>query len=555
MKPLQRRRSHGSAFSQFSRVLGALVGVAIASSQGHAAFTGRTLVASGLSAPMFTTHAPGDPSRLFIAERGTTVSNVTTANIRVLDLTTGALLATPYLSIPNITTSGEGGLLGMAFHPDFQSNGKFYVYVTVNDSDPNSAFTSHIREYTAPSPTSNTANPTPRPIMQWLQTPQTNHKGGFIGFSPNDDYLYIMSGDGGGGNDQGTGHTEPGGNAQDITNNFFGKVLRIDVDSDDFTENTPADMARNYGIPHDLLEGSVIATPGNPFAPDHPGENDPAGDNEVWAYGLRNPFRAGFDRATGDLWIGDVGQGRREEIDFQPGTSAGGENYQWRAREGFIQTPSVGGPAPAGSTLPIWDYKQPDSPDITAADAGFTGETVIGGVPYRGPDPTLQGVYFFTDTASNQIWTLRRPNGTQPLDVDNVTSMLPANTGSPNSPVAISEDANGNLYITYLSGSVYRINTNAFTPGDFNGDALVDGADLAIWRDGIGTSRPSRTTGDADADGDVDGHDFLVWQQNLGWSALNVPAAGAALVPEPASGALGITCAIVLLFRRRRQAI
>jgi glucose/arabinose dehydrogenase len=496
-----------------------------------AAFTGLTRVASGLSQPAFTTFAPGDPNRLFIATLGSPDENSNaTATIRVLNLQTGTLQTEPYLSIPGINTTSEGGLLGLAFHPDFQNNHKFYAYVTANDSVSGTPFSSYIREYTAPSASSPTANPTFTPILNFTQ-PQANHNGGWIGFGPNDGYLYIASGDGGNGNDQGTGHTEPGGNAQDITSNFLGKILRIDVNRDDFT----TDANRNYGIPHDILEspGGPIKTPGNPFAPNAPDDTDPTGDNEIWAYGLRNPFRAGFDRATGDLWIGDVGQGRREEIDFQPGSSAGGENYQWRQREGFLQTPGVGGAAPEGSIPPVWDYKQPDSPDITPADAGFTGQTVIGGVPYRGPDPTLQGLYFFTDTASNQIWTLRRANGTQPLDVDNVTAQLPPNTGSPNSPVAITEDANGNVYITYLSGSVYRINTDAFTPGDFNGDASVDGLDLDVWSAGFGMTGVTRTSGDADADGDVDGADFLAWQQNVGWSPLKVATAAASPVPEP----------------------
>jgi hypothetical protein len=503
----------------YAILLGALIAAvaSLAPTQALAAIVGRTRVASGLNAPMFVTHAPGDPDRLFIAERGTPGNNSNaSASIRVLDLTTGTLQATPYLTITGVNNTGEGGLLGMAFHPDFQTNGKFYVYITANDSISGTPFSSYIREYTAPSPTSPTANTSFTPIVQWSQ-PQSNHNGGWIGFSPNDSFLYIMSGDGGGGNDQGTGHTEPGGNAQDLTNNLLGKALRIDVNGDDF----PADSLKNYSVP---------AT--NPFV----GET---GDDEIWAYGLRNPFRAGFDRATGDLWIGDVGQDRREEIDFQPGASPGGENYQWRLREGFIATPGVGGSAPAGSVPPVWDYKQSDAPDVTPADAGFTGNTVIGGVPYRGPDPSLQGVYFFTDTGSNQIWTLRHPNGTEPVDVDNVTSLLPTDTGSPSQPVAISEDAVGNLYITYLTGSVYRITTDEFTPGDFNGDAMVDADDLTAWQNGYGTtSDATRSQGDADGDSDVDGSDFLAWQQNVGWSPLNVAEAAALSVPEPSTTAL-----------------
>jgi glucose/arabinose dehydrogenase len=497
---------------------------------------------------MFTTHVPGDPTRLFIAERSSpNDSSNATANIRILNLATGALEATPFLSITGINNNGEGGLLGMAFHPNYAVNGKFYVYITANDSISGTPFSSYIREYTV-SANPNVASTTFTPVLNWSQ-PQSNHNGGWIGFSPNDGFLYIMSGDGGNGNDQGTGHTEPGGNAQDVTSNFLGKALRIDVDADQFA----ADPNRNYGIPNYQQATS------NPFAPKpdplNPGQFiNPPGDDEIWAYGLRNPFRAGFDRATGDLWIGDVGQDRREEVDYQPGSSAGGENYGWRLREGFIATPGVGGAAPPGAIDPVWDYKQSDAPDVMLpADANFLGQTVIGGVPYRGPDPTLQGVYFFADNATNRIWTLRRLEGGG-VDVDYVSpTMLPTNTGSPSSPSAISEDANGNLYITYLSGSVYRIVTDTLTPGDFDADADVDGDDLALVLAGYGMeSGAGPEDGDADGDGDVDGADVLDWQQNLGWSALDVDPPVTS-VPEPASAAVVGFCAVAVIGARRAR--
>ena len=514
----------------------------------QAGLAGRQRVATGLNAPMFATFAPGDSTRLFIAERGTpNNSGSASAAIKILDLTTGLVQSTPYLTITGINNAGEGGLLGLAFHPDFQTNSKFYAYVTANDSVAGTPFSSYIREYSAPSPTSNTANTAFTPILNLTQ-PQDNHNGGFIGFSPNDDYLYIMLGDGGNGNDSGTGHTEPGGNAQDITSNFLGKALRIDVDRDDF----PADANRNYGIPFDTAE-----SPGNPFAPATPEATNPTGDDEIWAYGLRNPFRAGFDRATGDLWIGDVGQGAREEIDFQPGDSQGGENYGWRLREGLIQTPAggIGGPKPTGAVDPVYDYRRPGA---SGADPNFTGTTVFGGVPYRGPDPELQGFYFFGDTSTNRLWMLKPATETTPQVVEYITPQLPIppDGGSPSSPVAITEDSKGNLYITYLSGSVYRILTDALTPGDFNADAVVDEADLAAWTTGFGLATGADPAdGDADADGDVDGADFLAWQQNYGWSALNVGGgAPSSAVPEPTSLALAACAALALaLTRRLRQ--
>ncbi|HYO25512.1 MAG TPA: PQQ-dependent sugar dehydrogenase, partial [Lacipirellulaceae bacterium] len=246
--------------------------VVATAADGRAAFVGRQLVATGLNAPMFATHVPGDPTRLFIAERGAPAnSSNSTAAIRVLDLTTNTLLTTPFLSIPGVDNRGEGGLLGMAFHPDYATNGKFYVYVTAADSDTSTAFSSYIREYTSPSYTSNVANTAFNQVLSFGQ-PQNNHNGGWIGFSPNDGYLYIMSGDGGSGNDQGPGHVA-GGNAQAISNNLLGKALRIDVDGDDFASTT-----RNYRIPDT-----------NPFADVRNAEREVVtavtGDDEIWSYG------------------------------------------------------------------------------------------------------------------------------------------------------------------------------------------------------------------------------------------------------------------------------
>ena len=497
-----------------------------------AGLSGATRVATGLASPIFATHASGRPELLFIAERGTPVDgNVgnSTANIRILNLTTGVVAPTPFLTIPGLDVESEGGLLGLAFHPDFANNGKLYVYVTANDSVAGTPFSSYIREYTRSTTNPDVADPTFRPILDFTQ-PQANHNGGWIGFSPNDGLLYIMSGDGGGGNDQGTGHTEPGGNAQDLTNNLLGKALRIDVNSDGFT----ADPNRNYAIP---LSNPFVAGP------------NAAGDDEIWAYGLRNPFRAGFDRITGDLWIGDVGQGAREEVDFQSAASPGGEDYGWRRREGFIQTPGVGGPL-GGATNPIYDYLRPSAP---GADQNFTGTTVTGGLVYRGPDPELQGLYFFGDSSVGKLWTLNPPEGTEAVDVDNVTSQLAPNVGSIIAPVAFGEDANGNLYIVDIVGSVFRINTTAVEAGDFNSDGFVDGADLDLLKAGFGVGT-TFAAGDADRDGDVDGGDFLVWQRTVG--ATPLVEATASPVPEPQTTSLAAMAAMALAAitsRRRRR--
>jgi glucose/arabinose dehydrogenase len=502
--------------------------LAIGAAESMAAIAGLQRVASGLNSPTFATHAPGDRTRLFIGERN--------GAIRILDLTTGQLEATPFLTIPNVDAAGEGGLLGMAFHPDYAANGKFYVNVTIDNGglvfqNKTSPFSTHIRQYTVSPGNPSVADPTPTPVLDFIQ-PQTNHNGGWIGFGPNDGYLYVLTGDGGGSNDLDTdgdsdGHTPDTGNAQDTTDNWLGKVLRVDVNGDDFS----GDANRNYAIP---------AT--NPFV----GE---PGDDEIWAYGLRNPFRGSFDRATGDLWIGDVGQGAREEIDFQPAASTGGENYGWRLREGFIATPgSVGGPQPPGGVDPVFDY--PRSGDVS-------GKTVIGGYVYRGPDPSLQGTYFFSDSgdfgdsASNKFWTFdpSDPQGT----VADIKALLVPNTGSPRYPVSFGEDAVGNLYIVYLeTNEVYLVRTNALTPGDFDADAHVDAGDLATWVAGFGTEfGATPADGDADEDDDVDGADFLAWQRSLGYSALNASAPAGAPVPEPAAAAAIAAAACALAGMRR----
>ncbi|MHC4588358.1 MAG: PQQ-dependent sugar dehydrogenase [Planctomycetota bacterium] len=260
-------------------------------------------VASGLVRPVLATHAPGDTTRLFIVEqRGV---------IRILDLTTNTLLATPFLNIDALVAGGtsgndERGLLGLAFHPDYQNNGFFYVnYTRTIDSD------TVVARYTRLTP--DQADTGSASIVLTIHQPQQNHNGGWIDFGPNDGFLYIGTGDGGNSCDVGTGHTAVTGNAQDISDNLLGKMLRIDIDSDQF----PADPNANYAIPVD-----------NPWA------GSATRDEEIWAYGLRNPWRNSFDRATGDLYIADVGQGVYEEIDYQEASSTGRENYGWRCMEG-----------------------------------------------------------------------------------------------------------------------------------------------------------------------------------------------------------------------------
>ncbi len=480
-------------------VLCEALAVLLVANASRAAITGLEQVASGLSAPIFVTHAPGDRDRLFIAQRS--------GAIRILNLNTGTLEATPFLTMTGLSTAGEGGFLGMAFHPDyFNSNadgfGKFYVKVTTSGS----ALTARIREF-AVSANPNVADAgSLREVLSYTN-PQSNHVGGWIGFSPNNNYLYIANGDGGGGFDGGDGspgHTADTGNAQDITNNWLGKILRIDpLDPD-------GEGGASYSVP-----------PTNPFV-------GVMGDDEIWSYGLRNPFRASFDRITGDLWIGDVGQNQREEIDFEAASSAGGLNYGWRYREGFAQTQIVGQPYNSAWTQPVYDYNRDNDP--------FGGTVVTGGYVYRGPDPSLQGMYFFADsrnssqTTDDNYWMFdpEDPFGT----VMNIDSLLTLDVGSAQFPVSFGEDAVGNLYIAYLfSGEVYRIATDELLAGDFDADGDVDADDYAEWRGSFGGAL-ANPAAEGGGNGIADAADFVTWRANLG-ASVHAGLGGAASAPEP----------------------
>jgi glucose/arabinose dehydrogenase len=523
------------------RIFVVLAAIILFALQGEsfAAITGLTRVASGLSAPIYMESPPGDPTRLFIVERG--------GAIKILNRTTGAVLSTPFLTIPSVDSAGEGGLLGFAFHPNFATNGKFYVNVTIDNGgqvfqDAVTPFSTHVREYTVSTANPNVANTSFTTVLSFLQ-PQSNHNAGWIGFSPKNGYLYIPTGDGGNGNDidpDGSdtdgdvgGHTAGIGNAQDITGNFLGKILRVDVNGDDF----PGDSTRNYRIP-----------PDNPYA------GATTGDDEIWARGLRNPFRDSFDRLTGDLWLGDVGQSAREEINRQPFDAPAGENFGWRLREGNIQTPSsgIGGAIPANYRAPVYDYQRPTGDASTHPNNAFRGTVVTGGYVYRGPDPSLQGKYFFLDSwnssgnTDDKYWMfdITNPTGT----VANINSLLTSTVGSRQFPTSFGEDAAGNLYIAYIgSGEVYRIDT-APLPGDFDYDGDVDNADFGIWRATLGLVSATAPA-DANRNGVVDAADYVIWRNNSGTSL------GAAVVPEPSTAMyvcnLGAMLLAAVVLRRR----
>jgi hypothetical protein len=390
---------------------------------------------------VFATSPPGDTDRLFILEQHS-------GRIEILDLGTNTISATPFLDLDGLATDNEQGLLGLAFDPNYATNGYFYVNFNTSADGGDT----HIQRFSV-SGDPNVADAASGVDILTFNQPQSNHNGGWIGFRPGDPLnLYIATGDGGGGNDDDAGHTTGTGNAQDTTDNLLGKILRINPSRE-------AMVATPYTNPGD-----------NPFV----GED---GDDEIWTYGLRNPYRASFDHETGDLWIGDVGQGLHEEIDFQPADSDGGENYGWRLREGTEPTPgSVGGPPPVDNVEPVYDYDRGSDP--------FEGTTVIGGYVYRGPVAELGGHYIFGDAGSNHFWKLDPHAVDIPASVTNIDSDLAPDVSSISGLGSFGEDELGNLYIMEVfGGELFRLTSNS-EDAVWNGDAAIGNAgDGTNWSD------------------------------------------------------------------------
>jgi glucose/arabinose dehydrogenase len=356
-------------------------------------------VASGLSKPLFVTSPPADSSRLFIVEQNS-------GQIKILS--GGMVLPTAFLDIGDLITSSgnEQGLLGLAFHPDYSSNGYFFVNYT--DTLGN---TTVARYKLSGDP--NQAEPDSQLVILNITQPFANHNGGMLVFGPGDGYLYIGTGDGGAGGD-------PGNRAQD-DGELLGKMLRIDVDG-----GSP------YGIP-----------PDNPFV----GAVDSL--DEIWAKGFRNPWRFSFDRVTHDLYIADVGESAWEEVDFQVSSSTGGENYGWRLMEGDHCYNPPTNCDPGGLTDPIHEYSHGGDPNRCA---------IVGGFVYRGEAiPDLQGTYFFADDCSGQIWSFRYDGDNLTEFTDRTAELDPGSGMSIDQISSFGEDAAGELYIVDLDGEVYKI--------------------------------------------------------------------------------------------------
>lgn len=352
-------------------------------------------VATGLNQPVYVTSPPGDLSRLFIVEKGG----------RIKILSGGSVLATAFLDISGlVSTDIEQGLLSIAFDPDYPTNGQFFVNYTDVAGD------TVIARYSVTGDP-NVADPNSAVILKTIAQPDgySNHNGGQLQFGP-DGFLYVGMGDGGEQNDPLNRSQDPG--------DLLGKMLRLDVDS-----------------PPDYIPAS------NPYV----GAGLPL--DEIWARGFRNPWRFSFDRATGDLYIADVGEHSWEEIDYQPAGSLGGENYGWRCMEGSNCTGLSGCTCNSPSlTLPIVEYPH------AGGDCSITG-----GYVYRGCAlPNLLGTYFYADFCTGTIRSFRYVGGTV-TEAQDRTAQLTPSEGPIGSISSFGEDAAGELYIVSLAGSIYKI--------------------------------------------------------------------------------------------------
>ncbi len=346
-----------------------------------------------LNDPLYLTHAGDGSGRLFIVEQD--------GAILVWD---DRLLATPFLDISSLVKSGgEQGVLGLAFHPGYAAGpnaGRFFVHYTDNAGD------TVLAEYSVSVTDPNRANPASARIMLHVDDPYSNHNGGMVAFGP-DGYLYLALGDGGSGGD-------PQGNGQNLET-LLGKILRLDVDN-----------------PIGALPGALGYTipPNNPFV-------GRAGRDEIWAYGLRNPWRFSFDAANGDLWIGDVGQKEWEEIDLEPAGTKGGRNYGWNAYEGSHRFKD--GVTAPDAVMPVAEYSNTDSNNCA----------VTGGYFYRGRDvPDLQGAYVFADYCAGTLWTLRNDGTSWVQREARDTSLMISSFG---------EDEEGELYVIDHAGGVFKV--------------------------------------------------------------------------------------------------
>jgi glucose/arabinose dehydrogenase len=427
-----------------------------------------TPYATGFASPSDIANA-GD-NRLFVVQK--------TGQIKVIN-SDGSVRATPFLDIDPLVINGgtEQGLLGLSFHPNYASNRYFYIFYTNLSGD------NVVARYQTSASDPNVADPASAQIIMTIAHPtNNNHNGGNLNFGPNDGYLYIGTGDGGGAGDVPN-------NAQNI-NILLGKLLRVDVNKDDF----PSDTSKNYAIPSD-----------NPYA------GATAGADEIWALGLRNPWRYEFDRLTKDMIIGDVGQGAHEEVDFVPSGTGRGNNYGWRCYEG-LSSYNTAGCAPQSSYVsPITDY------DHTLGRCSITG-----GFVYRGTEfSTLQGVYIYADYCSGHFYGIKQ-NGS-------AWDQVLAQQFSGRNISSFGEDIAGRLYAADITnGTIYKLQADTAaidttaptvsisTPAS---NATVSGSNVAV---GVNASDNVGVAGvQLKVDGTYTGAEDTSAPYSINWNSLN----------------------------------
>ena len=440
------------------------------------------LFSSAVLAPVGVLAPRGDTERLFVVEQA--------GRIQILDVATGAKRPEAFLDIHlRVRSGGERGLLGLAFHPDYAQNGYFYVYysrvagaICQAGTVPGCRFSQNhesvISRFEVSAGTPDLADPESEKEILSFCEPFSNHNGGWIGFGPLDPYFYIATGDGG-------SRDDPCDSGQ-RGDSLLGKILRIDVD-----------------IPDGALTYRIPAT--NPFLV----ANDPDDlvRDEIWALGLRNPWRCSFDSVTGDFYIGDVGQDVWEEIDFQPGTSAGGENYEWDIREGDHAHTTQSDMGAGVATPPVFEYRH------------TLGCSVTGGVVYRGCRmPELAGTYFFADYCSSWVRTFRMADGVVTA-LKEVTQELRLGTSRTIREIsAFGTDGEGEVYICDLGGEVFRV--IPMGPNEPPTASIVTDPASGTVAFGAG---PAAITLDASASDDGDGQiDTLSFR----WSKLSGPDGG-----------------------------
>lgn len=400
--------------------LGLLLSLAAATVQAQPVIDYSAQISTGLSSPIDIVNAADGTNRVFVVQRGGT--------IKVYNQTLGSL--GDYLTVTGISTSGEGGLLSVAFHPAYETNGFVFVYYTL----PNNSL--EIARYHVDAVNTNMADPASKVVLLNIPHPgQTNHNGGKLNFGA-DGMLYLGTGDGGG-----TG--DPNNNAQN-GNSLLGKMLRLNV--------TTSTTAPYYTIP-----------------PDNPYLNNAGVLDEIYALGLRNPWRWSFDRTTNDMWIADVGQGEVEEVNHRAATATGLINYGWRCYEGD-STYNTTGCLPAGNYLPpIFGYGHNAS----------GGQSITGGYVYRGTEfPALNGYYICADYISGNQWII----GSNGAGGWNVYQQNAA--AFPDNIVTYGEAENGVLYAASLTGNtVYKVIVNTVLPvtlTDFKG-VYANGNAVLQW--------------------------------------------------------------------------